>query len=101
MKDSQILTNIPCGFYAEGKFTQWHKNGQKWLESFTKNGQLEGIWTEWYENGQKQIEGSFKNHNMVCIWREWDKNGNLIEEKDFSTHKNNKPSITSRLREDF
>ena len=38
----------------------------------------EGKWTEWHENGQKKSEGTYKDGEMI-EWTLWDEDGNLLK----------------------
>ncbi len=41
---------------------------------------LEGRYQEWHENGQKAFEAILKDNWTIGKWKTWDENGNLIEE---------------------
>ena len=98
------------GSYKDGKqdglYTEWHENGQKWIEATYKDGELieetwyyengqkkrevsykdgkeEGLWTEWHENGQKWIEATYKDGERVGKWTLWYKNGQKHEEETY------------------
>ena len=44
---------------ADGKWTFWHTNGQKWAEGSYKEGNGVGSWVWWWPSGNKAAEGSF------------------------------------------
>ena len=68
---------IKDGEYV-GKWTQWYKNGLKWMEYSYKDGKRDGKWTEWHENGQKQRELTYKDGGLIrTTW--WDKDGNVAK----------------------
>ena len=48
-----------------GKWTYWHKNGQKYLEENYKDGKLDGKMTQWYENGQIKSEKNYKDGECI------------------------------------
>ena len=60
---------------AEEFWTLWYKNGQKWIVGKLKNGKEIGPWVIWYENGQKKSEGAYLNAKREGLWTVWDENG--------------------------
>ena len=77
MSDSEYgkgLTQFKDG-KANGPHTQWHGNGQKWLEGTFKDGEKDGLQTEWYENGQKDREGTYKDGKKDGLQTFWRQNG--------------------------
>ena len=42
----------------------WYDNGQKWLETNYKNGELEGLWTFWDTEGNVTKTETFKDGEM-------------------------------------
>ena len=58
-----------------GKWTNFHKNGQKKEEGEYKDGKEQGKWTEWYANGQKKMEGEYNNGALIGIWNEFHPKG--------------------------
>jgi len=49
----------------DGKWTQWHENGQKELEGNYKGGKEHGKQTWWDENGQIEAEANYKDGECV------------------------------------
>lgn len=65
----------------------YSENGNKIIESNLLKDSLdqwviEGKWVEWHENGQKKTEAIMKNNYSVGKWREWDENGVLVKESE-------------------
>jgi len=76
------LTEIWDG-KRDGKFTSWHKNGQKVQEINYKDGKLDGKWTTWHENGQKKSERFIRNGKRDGKMTEWYDNGQIKAEKNY------------------
>ena len=53
-----------------------------------KGGKDHGKTVSWYENGQKQIESHSRNGKMHGLFRSWNKEGKLVKEQ---TYKDGKP----------
>jgi len=64
----------------DGKWTEWHKNGQKKREGNFKDGKKDGKWTWWFESSWKKCEGEYKDGLEVGNWIWWDENGKKIFE---------------------
>ena len=60
----------------DGFSTFWYENGQKEWEATFKDGKEDGLMTYWYENGQKWQEGTFKNGERIEVTR-WDEDGKV------------------------
>ena len=77
MSDSEYgkgLTQFKDG-KPDGLHTQWHGNGQKWLEGTFKDGEPDGPFTQWYGNGQKEMSASGKDGNEDGLATYWYENG--------------------------
>ena len=62
--------------YPDGKWTEWHENGQKESEGTYKNGLMDGKWIRWHYNGQKYSEESYKYGKRYGNRIGWWYNGN-------------------------
>ena len=69
----------------------YFEDGQKSIETFLLKNELdkwiiEGKWLEWHQNGQLKLEATMKNNSSVGKWIEWDERGNIKEtsEKSFT-----------------
>ena len=58
-----------------GKYEEWHKNGQKILEENHKDGRLHGVCKTWHENGQRWSEENYKDGKRHGIQKGWYKDG--------------------------
>jgi len=76
-------------YFLDGKFIQWHENGEKESEGTFKDGKFDGKWTIWHENGQKHLEGTYKNRHRDGKWIKWYNNGNKRSERTFKDGKLN------------
>ena len=74
-------------YFLDGKFIQWHENGEKESEGTFKDGKFDGKWTIWHENGQKHCEGTYKNKHRDGKWIWWESNGNKQSEETFKDGK--------------
>ena len=69
------------GIEGEGKYKQWHPNGQLWIHSHFKNDKLEGEYKQWHDNGQLFIHCNYNDkYKLEGIYKEWYKNGQLYRE---------------------
>jgi len=71
----------------DGKWIDWHQNGQKDSEGTIKDEEQDGKWIYWYENGQKLVEGTYKNGIEHGKWIWWESNGNKRSEETFKDGK--------------
>ncbi len=67
--------------------TNWHDNGEKWLEETYVNGVKEGDFIEWYKSGKKSFKGNYKNGIPDGTWTFWDENGEKISTKNYKDGK--------------
>ena len=65
----------------DGRWTAWHRNGQKATEGVFKNGSAEGRWIAWHANGQKRMDGALKDGEEEGRWTYWNKDGSLEHER--------------------
>ncbi len=73
--DSVSFEETRINGIAEGKWTFWFSDGDKFVEGNYKDGSREGLWTEWHENGQKSQEGTYKENFRVGDWTWWYESG--------------------------
>ena len=59
----------------DGKWIYWSENGKKGSEGTYKDGKDDGKWIFFWSNGQKHSEGTWKNEVKNGKWIYWDKNG--------------------------
>jgi antitoxin component YwqK of YwqJK toxin-antitoxin module len=67
-------------FLKHGKYTSWHKNGQKNEEGEYRENLKEGSWFGWYENGQKRAELKFSQGKEDGPQLTWYQNGQKSSE---------------------
>ena len=87
----------------DGKWTEWHKNGQKKREGNFKDGKKDGKWTWWFESSWKKCEGEYKDGLEVGNWIWWDENGKKIIEgghKDGKKYLNEVEGLKKSLAEE-
>jgi hypothetical protein len=67
-----------------GKYEQWHKNGNRWVDGEYENGKPCGKWIYWSENGQIYINGQWKNGKQCGKWTWFDIDGRKCYEQWFN-----------------
>ena len=63
-----------------GKYKQWHDNGQLWEECVYKDGKIEGKYKQWHDNGQLSVERVYKDGKNEGKYKQWHDNGQLWTE---------------------
>ncbi|MCU0434355.1 MAG: hypothetical protein MUC87_12945 [Bacteroidia bacterium] len=61
----------------------------KWQGNCNEKGQLHGRWVQFYRNGEKFVEGWFKNGVRDSVWRIYFQGNSLIEEVKWENGKKN------------
>ncbi len=74
--------------FPDGKWIEWHENGQKCSEGTYKNREKYGEWTIFHDNGQKHSKGTFKNGEFNGKWTGWHDNGNKESEETWKDGEN-------------
>jgi len=80
---------IDCAFYLEleklenGKWTEWHENGEIKSKGKYLNGKRNGKWTEWHDNGEIKSEGEYLNGEKNGKWTQWHDNGQKHTEGEY------------------
>ena len=59
----------------EGKYTQYCRNGNKFIENFYIKGKKDGLYQQWNENGQKCEECYYKDGKKEGLFQSWWSNG--------------------------
>ena len=70
----------------DGKNMSWYENGQIEGESTYKDGKQDGKRTWWYENGQIKSEENYKDGKLGGEFKKWDENGQESKYKDSKLH---------------
>ena len=67
------------GYYKDGEldglWTEWYLTGEIKSKTFYENGKEDGLYTIWHKSGKKKLEKHFKNGKEDGLWTEWSKDG--------------------------
>lgn len=63
-----------------GKWTYWHKNGNKWSEGTFLCGLSHGRFTIWKEDGTRDFSSSYKYGKPYGKWMFWNEEGRITKE---------------------
>ena len=80
--DGYIETNRRNGELS-GSWIKWYSNGKKKEEGVYKYGKKGGIWTGWHENGEKQYQCKYVEGTPDGIFTELDTKGRIIRTIDY------------------
>ncbi len=67
----------------DGKYTEYYRDGQKFVEGNYKLGVFDGEWSYWFPNGQLCKKVSFSNGKTDGQWEVFDKEGKRISQKSY------------------
>ena len=78
--DKHIKEEYQCNYRSntkEGRYKEWHENGQIEFIGNYKNGLRNGLSTSWYINGQKEAEENWLNGQLHGRAKYWTEKGDL------------------------
>jgi antitoxin component YwqK of YwqJK toxin-antitoxin module len=67
-----------------GKAMYWYKNGNKQMEAFYKNDELDGTLKRWHPNSVVESIANFKDGKLNGKKEIWDKDGNKLSEETYT-----------------
>jgi len=67
----------------DGKWVEWHSNGQKKTERNYKSDKLDGKWVEWHSNGEQSLEALYKSGKVDGKLSQWSRKGKLLVENNY------------------
>jgi hypothetical protein len=73
--DGSVVQSCHRSGTLDGRFVQWHANGQKAAEGRYVDGQRDGAWAWWHPSGKLAARGRFSHGSEVGIWNWWHPNG--------------------------
>ncbi|MBI5020830.1 MAG: prolyl oligopeptidase family serine peptidase [Ignavibacteriales bacterium] len=92
--DKNIKEESQCNYHSntkEGKYTEWHENGQIEFTGNYKNGLHNGLCTSWYKDGRKEAEENWLNGQLHGRTKYWTEKGDLQFDLTFDHGINQNP----------
>lgn len=71
----------------DGKFVEYYRDGQKYVEGVYKMGVFDGVWKYWFPNGQLCKAVNFKDGKPDGKWEVFDQDGKQTKQKSYQDGK--------------